>query len=560
MITSADKILDDIFSIINNLTSSDNSDDIIEKSLDVAADIVSADGYFFFNISSEKQMSLEKFRITSLQDRINYEDKALIFPSKTLSEIKNKALKSPSELSACNLEKFSSENIYTHKEIDTSAFAKIDELYNYSTSSVFSIPLVGSQKNLLGIVTFINAQDDKGKSICFTGKAQEIMTSICQLITLALENQQINLSNSQLLESFIDVIIRAINSKSPSTSNHCQRVPIIAKMLTSAAVEEQQGPLKDFEMTEKDWHALHVASYLHDCGKITTPEHIVEKATKLESINNRIHEIRNRFEILRRDAHIKYLQKRLANSDNKENLQAEFVAEVKELEDDFAFIAQCNTGDFPVSAQDKERLEKISAKTFTRYFNRMLGLSWAEKTAITNPEFYNHPAQENILQDRPDHLTDNYNFGELYNLKVEHGTINAEERKKINEHINVTIEMLRALPPSDEMRKIIEYAGCHHEWVNGQGYPNQLTGDQMSVPAKIMAIADVFEALSSRDRTYKAPKKLSEILQIMQEMKNIGHLDPDLYQIFITKQIYLEYAKQYIEPEQIDDVIPENYL
>ena len=148
----------------------------------------------------------------------------------------------------------------------------------------------------------------------------------------------------------------------------------------------------------------------------------------------------------------------------------------------------------------------------------------------------------------------------IYNLKIEKGTINNEERQKINEHINVTIDMLKALPSSPEIEQIIEYAGCHHEWVNGKGYPNQLTGEQMSIPAKIMAIADVFEALTSRDRAYKSPKKLSEVLRIMQEMKNIGHLDAELYQIFIRHKVYLDYAKQYIEPEQIDDIYPEEYL
>ena len=165
-----------------------------------------------------------------------------------------------------------------------------------------------------------------------------------------------------------------------------------------------------------------------------------------------------------------------------------------------------------------------------------------------------------MLQDLPDHLIDGFNRGELHNLKIHHGTITKEERAKINDHINVTIDMLKALPFPKELSNVVEYAGCHHEWVNGKGYPNHLTGSQMSVPAKIMAIADVFEALTARDRPYKEPKKLSEVLRIMQEMKNIGHSDPDLYRVFITHKVYLDYAEQYIEKEQIDEINPEEYL
>ena len=560
MLTTADDILTDIFSIAHDVAYSGSTTLTIEKILAIATNISSADGSLFFKIDSEKQMSLSSFHINSLKKDLDINDKHLIYQPQSLYEIKNKPLKTPSELSASNLEIFNSVNIYNEKDVNTSYFAKIDELYNYSTTSVFSLPLINRKGNILGVVTFINAQDNKGKNISFSKQIRDTLISICNFITISLENSQLRGAISQLLESFIEIFIRAINAKSQSTSNHCQKVPIITKLLTSAAVEETNGNLKAFEMSENDWHALHIASYLHDCGKLATPDHIIEKSTKLETINNRIHEIRNRFEILRRDAHITYLQKRLANIDSKENLQAEFINKVKQLEDDFAFVAQCNIGDNSLSQSDKERLSNIATQSFTRYFSRMLGLSWAEKNAISSPELYNHPAQEQLLQDRPDHLRDGYNYGELYNLQIKNGTISPEERQKINEHINITIDMLKALPPTPEMEQIIEYAGSHHEWVNGQGYPNQLTGDQMSIPAKIMAIADVFEALTARDRPYKSPKKLSEALRIMQDMKNNGHLDPELYQVFILHKVYLDYAKQYLETEQIDDIYPEEYL
>ena len=298
----------------------------------------------------------------------------------------------------------------------------------------------------------------------------------------------------------------------------------------------------------------------YDCGKITTPEYIVDKATKLETIYNRIHEIRDRFEILRRDAHIEYLKKRLANTESQEELQKEFIGKVKQLEDDFSFIARCNTGDTPVTEADIRRLEKLTEIKFMRYFDRTKGLSWSERENIKDMRAYQNPGYEELLQNRPDLISKGYNYGELYNLEIPRGTITKEEREKINEHIVVTIDMLKAIHFPKELSKVVEYAGAHHERIDGKGYPNGLTGEQMSIPAKIMAIADIFEALTASDRPYKEPKKLSEVLRIMKDMKNEGHIDPDLYHVFIESGVYKEYAEQYISPNQIDEIRPEDYF
>ena len=384
--------------------------------------------------------------------------------------------------------------------------------------------------------------------------------AVCQILAVIMERKHLSESYTQLLESFVGILARAIDAKSPYTGLHCQKVPIITRLLTAAAVAEKEGPLKNFEMSDNDWYALHIASWLHDCGKIITPEYLVDKSAKLETIYNRIHEIRDRFEILRRDAHIEYLQKRLNKTDTKEKLQAEFVEEVKILTDDFEFIGKCNVGDTPLTKEDYERLDTISHRSFTRYFSRMVGLSWSERKLINTPAAYTKPELEYLLQDRPEQIAAPYNQGELTNLKVARGTINNAERKKINEHIITTINILKSLPFPPELKNIVEYAGAHHERVDGKGYPNGLKGNQMSIPAKIMAIADVYEALTAKDRPYKEPKKLSEVLRIMQEMKNSGHLDPDLYDLFIKSGVYIEYAKDYVDKSQIDEINPEEFL
>lgn len=552
-------ILPDLLALNDSLIN-DDYPVIIEKVMRVARKACDADGCFFFSVSDNKYINLEYSRVNSLNVGISGTENMAFFPSVFLPDVKNHSRKAPSEYCALNREIINSPNIFQTTGIDTDLIAKFDDANNYSTISLLAIPLVDRKDNLLGVAQFTNAKDANGKIISFTTEAQKVVLSVCKLITIALENKNQKEAYSQLLESFIEVLARAIDAKSPYTGSHCQRVPIIARLLATAAVQETTGNLKTFEMSPDDWYTLHIASWLHDCGKVTTPEYIVDKATKLETIFNRIHEIRNRFEILRRDAHIEYLQKRLNNIDTKQHLQAEFVAKVKQLEEDFAFVAKCNTGDIELNDRDIARLEQISQIQFVRYFNRMLGLSWAERDNVENKDFYVHPARENLLQNRKDQIFGPYNRGELYNLEIRRGTINKEERNKINEHIVVTIDMLKALPFPKELSKVVEYAGAHHERIDGKGYPNGLTGDQMSVPAKIMAIADIFEALTANDRPYKEPKKLSEVLRIMQQMKHNGHIDPDLYDVFIRSKVYQDYAEQYMDKNQIDEVTPEDYL
>ncbi len=548
-----------LLSLIDSLISTDYNS-ITEKILEYAINSAGIDGYIFISISDNNYLNLENGWIKSLNLHALNPELAGLFPSRSINDIKNKKKRSPAETCALTHEIMNISNFYAHPDLDTSAFSKFDEICNYSTISALVIPLIDRKNNPVGIVEFINNLDSNGKNINFTSEDQNELLTLCKLLTVTLENKKLGEDYTQLLESFIEVLARAIDAKSPYTGAHCQRVPIIARLLATAVIEQDSGKYKDFTMSDTDLYTLHIASWLHDCGKITTPEYIVDKASKLEGIFNRIHEIRDRFEILRRDAHILYLQKRLQNTDSKEKLQAEYINTVKQLENNFAFIAKCNTGDIPLTDEDISHLEELSKIQFVRYFNRMLGLSWAERERIKDTKLFSEPAKENLLQNRPDHIAGIYNYGELYNLSIPRGTINKEEREKINEHIVVTIEMLKALPFPKELSNIVEYAGAHHERIDGKGYPNGLTGEQMSVPAKIMAIADIFEALTASDRPYKEPKKLSEVLGIMKEMKNNGHIDPDLYDIFIRSRVFQEYANQYIKSEQIDEINIEDYL
>lgn len=552
--------LNTILELNDLLISESNHSSVVEKIMDTAADICDADSYFFYNVNDDKFLTLSYSANRSLKIFRHGSDNLIYAPTIFLPEVKSKETKTIAESCFFTKSIININNLYANPQYDNSFFSEFDEDNNYSTVSILSFPIITRKGDIVGIAQFINPRDESGHTLTFTPDIQNQVISACNLIGILLENKMLSEAYGQLLESFIEVLARAIDAKSPYTGAHCQRVPVIARLLATAAVQTDSGPLKNFEMSTDDWYTLHIASWLHDCGKVTTPEYIVDKATKLETIYNRIHEIRNRFEILRRDAHIEYLKKRLKNTDTPEKLQAEFIHKVKQLEKDYEFICQCNIGDKKMTTENIAELERISRITFMRYFNRMNGLSWAERDHIKDKEAYENPGLENLLQDREDLLFDKYNRGELYNLEIPQGTINKEEREKINEHIVVTIDMLKALPFPKELSKVVEYAGAHHERIDGKGYPNGLTGEQMSIPAKIMAIADIFEALTANDRPYKEPKKLSEVLKIMQGMKNSGHIDPDLYKVFITNQVYMDYAEQYISPEQIDDITPDDYL
>ncbi len=552
--------VNDILRLSERVQKDDDINEIISDAVEVASNIADADGCFFFHVTQTNFLNLIYSRIQSLKTSVSGMSNLRLFQSVYLPEIKDKRKKRPAEACAINKEIINSSNIFNEPNIEASFLREFDEMYDYNTVSALVFPIFDSKKKVVGVAQFINAQDNKGKIINFSAEKQDKIIAVCQMIAIALERKKLTESYSQLLESFVDVLAKAIDAKSPYTGAHCQKVPIITRMLASAAVAETEGSLKNFEMSDDDWYALHIASWLHDCGKIITPEYVVDKSTKLETIHNRIHEIRTRFEVLRRDAHIEYLQKRLQNIDTKERLQAEFVEKVKKLNDDFEFIGRCNVGETALTQKDIDRLDEIARMSFIRYFNRMIGLSWGERKLINQPSVYSKPEVEFVLQDRPEQLDGLYNQGELTNIKIVRGTINDNEREKINEHIITTINMLKDLPFPQELSNVVEYAGAHHERVDGRGYPNGLTGEQMSIPAKIMAIADVYEALTAKDRPYKEPKKLSEVLKIMQSMKNSGHLDPDLYNLFITSGVYIDYAKEYLDKDQIDEINPEEFL
>jgi hypothetical protein len=398
---------------------------------------------------------------------------------------------------------------------------------------------------------------------------------------VAIETRHLVDSQQNLLESLIQLLAGAIDAKSPYTGGHCQRVPALTKMLVHAAADASDGPFRDFQLNADEWEAVHVGAWLHDCGKVTTPEYVVDKATKLESIYNRIHEVRTRVEVLKRDAEIIYWRNRSQGAPEPE-AWAELQAKWQALDEDFAFVAECNVGGEFLDPTKIERLKKIAQRPWMRTLNDRLGLSREEAHLLKGVPPQPLPHAETLLADKPEHLVSRqaeeqavadkdprfhvkvpqykFNRGEIYNLSISRGTLTEEERFIINDHIVQTIVMLERLPFPRHLRSVPEIAGGHHERMDGRGYPMGLKRDEMSIPARIMAIADVFEALTAADRPYKMPKTLSESLKIMANMVREQHLDPELFELFLRSGVCLDFARRFMKPSQLDEVSVEQYL
>ena len=400
---------------------------------------------------------------------------------------------------------------YTAEGFDFAGTRNFDKKTGYRSTSFLTIPMKDHENEIIGVLQLLNCKNDDGTVVEFTDADQRLAESLASQAAIAITNRNLITQLEELFESFISMINTAIDEKSPYTGGHCQRVPTLTMMLAEAVNDTKEGPLADFTMTDKDRYELKIAGLLHDCGKVTTPVHVVDKATKLETIYDRIHLVDQRFEILKRDAEIAKLKGEMS--------EEAYQARLSSLEDDREFIRKTNIGGEFMPDASVERVKQIAQ------------YQWCNLTG----------AQANFLSD-----------DELKNLTIRAGTLTAEERQVINHHIVATIKMLESLPWPKHLKKVPEYAGGHHERMDGKGYPKGLKREEMSVQARIMGIADIFEALTAADRPYKKGKTLSESLAIMQKFKENGHIDPDLFEVFLEKRVFLRYADLYMPFDQID--------
>lgn len=413
-------------------------------------------------------------------------------------------------------------DVYAADLFSFSEMRRFDERNHYHCQSLLTVPMLNHESELIGVLQLINATDPANQQIVpFSETDQSFIEALASQAAIALSNQELIYQLENLFESLVNLINIGIDEKSPNTGRHCQHVPELTMMLAEAVHRSDLAVFKDFKMSERDRRELWMAGLLHDCGKITTPVHVIEKSTKLETIFDRIHLIDARFEILRRDIEIRYLKMAAEQPANQNKFITEMRQALAQVELDRAFLRHANIGGERMRDEDQERVREIAKQ------------SWIDS----------HGVQQHLLTN-----------DEVENLTIKAGTLTAEERKIINNHIAVTIRMLEALPWPKHLKNVPEFAGGHHERMDGKGYPRGLTGEQMSVQARIMAIADIFEALSAKDRPYKTGKTLTESLDILGKFSLNGHIDPDLFHVFVKEKVYLEYARKFMDSAQIDEV------
>lgn len=423
---------------------------------------------------------------------------------------------------------------YSEASFDFSGTRHFDELTGYRSQSFLAVPMKNHGGEVIGVLQLINAREPGSRKVCaFSSSDQRFAESLASQAAIALSSRLLMSQLEALFESFVSLINLAIDEKSPYTGGHCQRVPALTMMLAEAVNATQDGPLASFSMDERDRYELKIAGLLHDCGKVTTPVHVVDKATKLQTIFDRIELIDTRFEVLKRDEEILALRQQLAlrqprDREAEERVWRECRDKIKQLDDDRNFLRVANIGSESMKAEDIQRVRDIGSKWTWR------GIEGVETGFLSSDE--------------------------VENLTVRSGTLIQGERDTINHHIVATIKMLEQLPWPQHLRNVPEYAGGHHERMDGRGYPKGLTRDQMSVQARVMGIADIFEALTARDRPYKHGMKLSQAMGIMKKFKMGGHIDPDLFDIFVQKGVYQCYAEQFLDPWQIDEVNPQDLL
>jgi HD-GYP domain-containing protein (c-di-GMP phosphodiesterase class II) len=528
--TAADDLvqrLEQLNAIGASLSAERDINRLLESILVAAKTITRADGGTLYRVTDDRTLRFEIMRTSSLKFYLGGTTGNPIpfYPIQLYKEGKPNHSMVAAHV-ALTGKTVNIDDAYTADGFDFSGTRAFDSKTGYRSKSFLTVPLRNHENEIIGVLQLLNAQDKTGELVPFSPSDQRLTESLASQAAIALTNRMLINQLEQLFESFIDVINTAIDEKSPYTGGHCQRVPVLTMLLAEAVNETKDGPLKDFHLSDKDRYELKIAGLLHDCGKVTTPVHVVDKATKLETIFDRVQIIDTRFEVLKRDAEIESLKRtayflekndRMGAAEEEKRLRDR----LRQLDDDRKFVHACNIGGERMRDEDIDRVQKIA-----RY-------RWRD-----------------VAGHEADFLTED----EVKNLTIRAGTLTDDERKVINHHIVATIRMLEHLPWPRHLTNVPEYAGGHHERMDGKGYPKGLTREQMSVQARCMGIADIFEALTAKDRPYKKGKTLSESLEILGRMRLGNHVDPDLFDVFVRRKVYRRYAEMFLDKEQIDEV------
>jgi HD-GYP domain-containing protein (c-di-GMP phosphodiesterase class II) len=522
------KLLDELNVIGIALSAEKDHQRLLEMILIRAKDITNADGGTLYIRTEDDRLRFEIMQTNTLKIHMGGTsgEEIPFYPVYLYREDGSPNLNNVAACAVLERKTINTPDAYEDTEFDFSGTRNFDKKTGYRSKSFLTVPMVNHENNIIGVLQLINAIDaDTGDVIPFSDVSQQLVESLASQAAVTITNRSLLDAQKELFDALIKLIANAIDEKSPYTAGHCRRVPVLTNLIANAACKVTYGPLAEFNMSDEEKYELDVAAWLHDCGKITTPEYVVDKGSKLETIFDRIELVDTRFEVLKRDFVIESLRKKLESLGHATHEDDELQQKLDKLDQDRDFIRLCNIGGESISDDDIKRVEEISK------------MQWQNSAGN----------QENFLTDE-----------EKQNLNIGRGTLSYREREIINNHVSVTIKMLESLPYPKHLQRVPEFAGGHHEKLDGTGYPNQLKKEDMSIPARMLAIADVFEALTAKDRPYKEAMTLSKALTILGRMKLDNHVDPDLFDVFMWEKLYLKYAEEHLEPEQIDDVDPEN--
>jgi HD-GYP domain-containing protein (c-di-GMP phosphodiesterase class II) len=500
------------------LSGEKNIERLLEMILDEARKFTSADGGTLYIVSDdETELLFAIIQNDSLGVRMGGTGGKITWPAVKLKNADSSPnYSNVSAYVAISGEAVNIADVYNADGFNFEGTKKFDQDSGYRSQSMLVVPMRDHENEIIGVLQLLNAQDQAtGAVVDFSLESQEMTLSLASQAAVALTNNRLIQDLENLLESFIQTIATAIDEKSPYTGGHVRRVAGLTMTIANKINEKRKGPFSSITFSEDKMRELRMAAWLHDVGKITTPEHVVDKSTKLEKVYDIISDVKTRFELIKREYQLAMQETKNNKADNSPE---KMEREIKILDEEYQFLVQVNRGSELIKDEMIERIKKIGKRKWSTSSQTL--------TLLTEDE--------------------------IYNLSVRHGTLNDEERNIINNHAAVSYKMLSGLPFPKKMRRIADYAAAHHEKLDGTGYPLGLKADQLFLQSRIIAIADIFEALTAKDRPYKKGRTVAEALKIMEVMVKDQHIDADLFELFIQEKIYEDYARQELTEQQID--------
>jgi HD-GYP domain-containing protein (c-di-GMP phosphodiesterase class II)/ribonuclease BN (tRNA processing enzyme) len=403
--------------------------------------------------------------------------------------------------------------LYHIGEFNFDGAKKFDKENGYKTESMLVVPMLSNDDKVVGVMQLINKKSLDNVTP-FTSKDIEMTTTYANLCASAINKNKLIDDLEKLVLSFLESISYALSVKSPYGYEHISRVKELMGYIAKE-IDSDETIYKDISYTKEEFQELELAAWMHDIGKIATPEHILDKATRLENLQDQVYMIEMRFNYVKYYLKTQILEAKCAYLNGEyqmhiEEIENRYEQKIKELESDLLFIKQSNQPSTYMHESDIQRVNEISQKSF--YIDNQM---------------------VNLLT--PD---------EVKYLSIVKGTLTDDERDKINEHAKITHDMLNMITFPKKYSNVTKIASGHHEKLNGKGYPLGLSGDEISFETRILAIVDILEALTASDRPYKRAKTEKETFEILDAMVDNGELDKYLVTFIKESKIFDRYIKK----------------